>query len=336
MGADDCTGSSAMLLSSIFIWSLFPGAASKVAVELPNIGGGAEVEGAAANVNAGLLEAPRDDPKAIGAVLEVENEDEDAPKVKPVGEGEEPKAGDCQPEPKIPTPALLEVIGVDCEQVEELALKVNVPGVALLPALTRLIEEVEVPPGVALMEEGEAVPLKPNPVVVTLVEEGATELPPKLKTAAVALLEEEATELLPKLNTPGVAPLKEASVSVSGGDAVELAPNLNVKGAAAVEEGAEELEPKENTLEITALLEPVRLLSDEAVEVGPNIAPEEKGVVDELVEPNDVSPEVPEARADIDEPNWVVVICCNPVALPNPGRDGFVLSTEPPALNTVL
>lgn len=81
------------MLSSMVICSLFPGEAVKEGVAFPNMGC-EEVEDTVPNPKTGLLEAPGDDPKGIGAVLEVENEDEEAPKVKPIDDGEEPKAPD--------------------------------------------------------------------------------------------------------------------------------------------------------------------------------------------------------------------------------------------------
>lgn len=263
------------MLSSVFIWSLFPAGAIKVVEELPKVGAALNTDGKDVVVEEAVLkekadpgETPVDAPKAMDAELLLPKGDEPAPKAKSVKGDElnvEPKGEEdfeaCQLEPKMLAAALLELAGLLSKEEEK----------GLPPKILELPPELE----------------------LTML------LLPKLKVGAAALLEllafadeEVAKELAPKLNPAGAPPPFELI-------------------AFDTDEEDEALIPEVNMLEVAPLPVLTDLVSAEEPEV---LRPKPEPVLSNLVaiveeldrallEVNDVTPEVPRTEDDAEEPN---------------------------------
>lgn len=260
------------MLSSVFIWSLFPAGAVKAVVELPKVGAALNtevvvVEEVVLKEKVDPGEAPVDAPKAMDAELLLPKGDEPIPKEKPV-EGDElnvePKGEEdfegCQLEPKMLGAVLLELAGLLSEEEEKW----------LTPNM------LEPPPELEL--------------TMLLLPKSKMGVAPLLELLAFA--EEVAKELVPKLNAVGAPPPFELIALVID-----------------EEDGA--LMPKVKMLEVAPLPALTDVVSDEEAEVlrpKPVTAPNNGvAVVEELdrvlLEVKDATPEVPRTEDDAEEPN---------------------------------
>lgn len=222
------------MLSSVFIWSLFPAGAVKAVVELPKVGAALNTDGEDVVVEEAALkekdpgEAPVDAPKAMDAELLLPKGDEPTPKEKPV-EGDElnvePKGEEdfeaCQLEPKMLAAALLELAGLLSEEEEKLLTPNILEPPPELELTMLLLPKLKM--GVAPLLE----------LVAFADEEVAKELVPKLNAAGapptpfelIALvIDEEDGALIPKVKMLEVAPFPALTDLVSAEEAEVLRP----------------------------------------------------------------------------------------------------------------